>query len=84
MDRMSTKNALINSRVTSATDILGIIYPEEVRIEDSLQDPGKHGDRVPMTVCKVSIEPIRDIKCPIRAQSEEVVCCYRFRFASPL
>lgn len=37
-----------------------------------------------MTIREVSIEPVRNIQCPVHTKCEDIVRCYRFGFSSPL
>lgn len=66
------------------SDILVIVDPEKVRVQNGLQDPRKNGDGVPMAFRKVPVEPIEDVECSISAQSKEIVCGDCFGFAGSL
>jgi len=63
---------------------LGIINPEEVRVQDCLYDAGHPRDLINVTICEVSIKPVRDIQCPVHTECEDVVRRDSFSFSGPL
>ena len=69
---------------TTERGSLGIINPEEVRIQHSLYDASYPRDLIDMALCKVSIKPVRDIQSPVYTQRKDVMRCYRFSFPGPL
>jgi hypothetical protein len=66
---------------------LGVVDPEEVRVQNRLYNTSDDGNRVPEDGCldKVPpVDPIRDVQRPVYAQSEEVVGGDSLRLPRPL
>lgn len=48
-------------------DVLGIINPEKVRVENCLNRASGPRDRIDIALCKVSIQPIGYIQRAVRS-----------------
>lgn len=68
----------------SEADLLGVIHPEEVRIQNGLYDTCHDGDGIEMALGKVPIDPVGDVQGPVDAQREQIVRCDGLCLASPL
>jgi hypothetical protein len=44
---------------------LRVVNPEEVRIQQRLHNPRKHTNRLPVSLPKIPIDPIRDVQRPV-------------------
>lgn len=64
--------------------LLGVIDPEEVRVQDGLDDSGDDGDGICVLFRKVPVNPIRNIQRAIRAEGEEIVSSNCLGFACSL
>lgn len=64
--------------------LLCVVDPEEVRVQDRLYDAGHDRDRVEMSLCEISIDPIGNVQGSVNAQSKQVMCCDGFGFTSSL
>ena len=81
--------ACIEARVVGETqgtenDVLGIVYPEKVGVKDCLDDAGDPGDRIDISLEKVSVQPIRDVERSIKTQREQIMRGDGFGFSGPL
>lgn len=65
-------------------NILGIVNPEKIRVENRLDHAGEPRDRIDIALCKVSIQPIGYVQRPIKPQREQIVRRDRFGFARSL
>ena len=68
-------------------NLLCVIDPKEIRVEDSLNNPCNNGNRVPeawVFFGKGSIDPVRDVKSPISSKREEIVGGDGLSFSCPL
>lgn len=65
-------------------NVLGIVDPEKVRVENRLNRAGEPRDRVDVTLRKVSIQPIRYVQRPVKPQRKQIVRRNRFGFARSL
>lgn len=82
-------NTLSRSQPSSTPGVLqehslGIVDPEEIRIEHRLHQPCYPGYLIHITFGEISVEPIRNVQCPVKSQSEEVMRRYRFGLACSL
>ena len=65
-------------------DLLCIINPEEVRVQNGLQDASDPGYHIHIALRKIPIEPVRYIQCPVDSQREKIVSRYCFGLACSL
>lgn len=51
----------------------GVINPEEVRIQHSLNQSCHNTNPILMSLYKISPDPIRNVECPITSQCEQIM-----------
>lgn len=66
-------------------DLLGVVDPEEVRVQDGLHDARNHRDRIEETRrLEISPNPIRNIQRPVNPKCSQIMGRDRLRLAGPL
>jgi hypothetical protein len=64
---------------------LGVVDPEEVGVQDRLNDAAQHRNWIPIAaLCEESPDPVGDVKCSVGAERKEIMRRDRFGFTSPL
>lgn len=63
---------------------LCVVNPEEVGVEDRLDDTGDLGNRVDVALSEVAVYPVRNVESSVCTQREEVVGRDRLGLASAL
>lgn len=66
------------------SDALCKVDIEKVKVQPRLHQPRHNRNRIHSPLRKVPINPIRDIKRPVRSKSRNVMCRYRLRLARAL
>ncbi|CAI6333913.1 unnamed protein product [Periconia digitata] len=55
--------------------VLCVVNPEEIRVQDRLNDSGNNGDGVVKArrLSEIPVEPIGDVQSTVRSESEKIV-----------
>ena len=64
--------------------LLVVVDPEEIGVKDRLNNTRNNSNGIPVSVCKVPVNPVGDVQSTIQAKSKEVVSRNRLRFAGSL
>lgn len=68
----------------AAVNSLGIVDPEEVAVQNSLNNSCQQGTWLQPALCRIPPDPIRNIQRSIHAEGKQIVSCDCFGLASPL